>query len=137
MPGDAAYSVEGFVETESKPKKLLTKLPWKLLHDCRESVPDAVIRIEFPFLNSINIRRGPPPSEPEFYRLKAVMQVSDTDSARLLYKVQAMPMLSGADESASSTSQPLPALRRDALYGVFSTLIQDVERVSAAAKKAN
>ncbi len=137
MPGDAAYLVEGFVETESKSKKLLTKLPWKLLRDCRLGNPDAVIRIEFPFLNSINIRRGPLPSEPDFYKLKGVMQISDTDSARLLYKAQAMPLLSGADESVSSTAQPLPVLRRDALYGVFSTLIQDVGRVSPAAKKTN
>lgn len=137
MPGDAAYAIEGFLETESKPKKLLTKLPWKLLRDCRQGNPDAVIRIEFPFLNSINIRRGPLPSEPDFYKLKGVMQISDADSARLLYKVQAMPLVSGADESVSSTSQPLPVLRRDVLYGVFLALIHDVERVSPAAKKVN
>ncbi len=137
LAGDAAYAVKGFIETESKPRKLLTRLPWKLFSDCREGNPDAVIRIDFPFLNSVNIRRGPPPSEPDFYKIKAVMEITDAGSEQMLYKAQAAPLLSGADESISSTSQPLPVLRRDALYGVFSTLIQDVERLSKAARKTH
>jgi hypothetical protein len=133
---DAAYLVNGFVETESRPKKLLSKLPWKLLPDCRNANPDVVLQVDFPFLKSINVRGGARPlGEPEFYKIKAVLQVSEAESNRLLYKVQALPLTSGPDESVTATEAPLPVLRRDALYGVFSTLIEDVELVSKAQKK--
>ena len=47
MPGDEALDLKNFVTAESKPKKLLSKLPWTLAPDCSPNSPDAVIKVEF------------------------------------------------------------------------------------------
>jgi hypothetical protein len=45
LPEYQLYEVEGFLKEESKPKRLLTKLPWKLIADCREGEPNAVVEV--------------------------------------------------------------------------------------------
>lgn len=135
LPGYQAYEVKGFVETESKPKKLLTKLPWKLLPDCRESDPDAIIKIEFQLLNSINLDLGrAQPLDRDEYNVKAVLEVAEAASARTLYKVQALPRTSGTEDSGGTSTDAPPVRRRDALYTAFWTLIEDVQRLSAPKK---
>jgi hypothetical protein len=139
LPGDQAYSVRGFVETESKPKKLLTRLPWKLYRDCREAEPDAIVKIEFPFLRNTSAQLGTPPDPrnppDDEYRTKAVLEISGASSSRLLYKVEAWPLDNPLVDSGVERGDPLPLQRHNAMYNAFSTLIEDVKRVSHAEKK--
>jgi hypothetical protein len=128
LPPPEAYDVTGFVSVEGKPDHLLTKLPWKLLPDCRESDPDAVIKLEFPRLrvNSITVGETPgtaTPDEqtPEIFHIVAILRVLDAGSSRLLYQIQADPLTAGSQEN-----EPPPVLRRSAMYGAFWTLSQDV-----------
>lgn len=39
LSGSDRYIVDGFLKTESKPKHLLTKLPWKLLRVAGMTIP--------------------------------------------------------------------------------------------------
>jgi hypothetical protein len=48
LPDDQVKVVEHFVEQESKPKGLLTKLPWHRLATCQDAGVDALVRLEFP-----------------------------------------------------------------------------------------
>ena len=95
LPDDQAYQIRGFLQDESKPHGLLSKLSWKLFPDCREGGPDAIIRVEFPLLKTTAIRLGEPPSPGELptnlYNIKAVLEVSEAASSRKLYHVQASP----------------------------------------------
>jgi hypothetical protein len=47
LPGDEALDLNGFMSGESKPKKLLSKLPWTRTADCSDGSPDVTIRVEF------------------------------------------------------------------------------------------
>jgi len=139
LSGNDAYTVRGFVETESKPKKLLTKLPWKLYRDCRDAEPDAIVKIEFPLLRNSSVEAGtpadplnPPDSE---YRTKAVLEISDASAARLLYKVEAWPLDNPLVDSGMERGDSLPLQRHNAMYNAFSTLIDDVHRVSRSTRK--
>ncbi|HLW78098.1 MAG TPA: hypothetical protein VKU44_00730 [Terriglobia bacterium] len=134
-----AYDVRGFVESESKAKGLLTKLPWKLEPDCRESDPDAVIKVDFPRLRDIDVQLGEPPDprdqpDPGDYHTVAVLNISDPDSGRLLYKVQAMPLDNPFLDPGVERGDSPHLQRHNALYNAFGTLIADAKRVSQAAK---
>jgi hypothetical protein len=48
LPDDQVKVVDHFVAQESKPKGLLTKLPWHLLATCQDAGVDALVRVEFP-----------------------------------------------------------------------------------------
>jgi len=134
LPESQADEVNGFVREESKPGKLLTKIPWKLYPDCREASADAVIKLQFPRMNVIGVPVGqalPPGQEPDQnpYRVKAVLTVLDAESSKTLYKNQADPLDPGTIENQVSTGD-LPVIqRRNAMYGAFWTLAQDVPRV--------
>jgi hypothetical protein len=58
LADDEVYLVRGFLKEQGKPKGLLKDLRWKRVEDCVESEPDATIRIEFPFLNAVELRAG-------------------------------------------------------------------------------
>jgi hypothetical protein len=141
LPDDQLYEVEGFLREESKPKRLLTKLSWKLIADCREAEPNAVVKVEFVQLKNLGVALGEASrdqirntGEPP-YRVKAVLQVADATSARLLYKVQAMPLDNSSVDSPMMADTNPVILRRDALYNAFSALIQDFQRVASANSK--
>jgi hypothetical protein len=132
LSGAEAYDVKGFVATEGKPGKLLSKLPWKLLPDCRESDPDAVIKLEFPRSRVYSVSPGTPPGAatpdaqtPELFHMAVVLRVLDWGSSHLLYRVQADPLATGSQENEAE-----PVLRRNAMYSAFWTLSQDVRLVS-------
>ncbi|HEV2491987.1 MAG TPA: hypothetical protein VG204_02830 [Terriglobia bacterium] len=139
LSGNDAYTVQGFIETESKPKKLLTKLPWKLYRDCRDAEPDAIVKLEFPLLRNGSVEvstpadpLNPPDSE---YRTKAVLEISDASSSRLLYKVEAWPLDNPLVDSGVEGGDSLPLQRHNAMYNAFSTLIDDVRRAPQPKKK--
>lgn len=48
LPPDQADVVERFVTDESKPRGLLTRLPWRRLDSCQDASVDALVRLEFP-----------------------------------------------------------------------------------------
>src|SRR5262252_4924233 len=88
LPENEAYGLNGFVKEQSKPGQLLTKIPWKLYPDCREASPDAVIKLQFPRMNASSVLLGQAPrpdhADQSSYRIKAVLQVLDTESSQLL-----------------------------------------------------
>ncbi len=136
LASDEAYQVRGFLDEESKPKRLLTKIPWKLIPDCGWGELDAVVKVEFAFHSRFRVGPGPPPGYPEdMYNLRVVLRVSESGASRLLYQVETAPLSSGSSDSTSRTEAPLPVLRRDALYNAFWTMIQDWQRVTGASKK--
>ncbi len=138
LPGYEANDVNMFVSRKSKPRKLLSKLPWKFLRDCHSGNPSAVIKVKFPLLNVIGARIGPPQdplrTDPESYRTKAVMEISDPDSEKMLYHVQAWLLDNGVLGDGDVTSHdPPPLQRQNALYNALGKLVEDVKR--AASKK--
>jgi hypothetical protein len=91
LSGAEAYNVTSFVAVEGHPAHVLSKLPWKLLPDCRDSGPDAVIKLEFPRLRVINVTTGPPPGTAmpddqthEIFHIVAILRVLDAGSSHLL-----------------------------------------------------
>lgn len=127
-----AYDVRGFVAVEGKPGKLLSKLSWKLLPGCQESDPDAIIKLEFPRMRVYSITPAAPPGAtapddqmPEFFHIVAILRVLGAGSSHLLYQVQADPLATGSQENEAE-----PVLRRNAIYGAFWKLSQDVRFVS-------
>jgi hypothetical protein len=54
------YDVRGFIDQESKPGNLLTKVPWKLDKDCREGDSDVIVKLEFPRLHVTSLGSGQP-----------------------------------------------------------------------------
>jgi hypothetical protein len=138
LPENEAYEVNGFVKDQGKPGQLLTKIPWKLYPDCREASTDAVIKLQFPRMNVTGVPLGQTqyPQEPGVnpYRIKAVLQVLDAESSKVLYKNQADPLDPGAVENQGSGGDPPVIQRRNAMYGAFWTLAQDVQRVEQVQK---
>jgi len=134
LADDQAYQIRGFLQEESKPHGLLSKLSWKLVPDCREGGPDAMIKVEFPLLKTTAIRLGEPPAPgelpPNLYNIKAVLEVFEGASSKKLYHVQASPLDTREPNSPLSTEDPPVLLYRKALYGAFWALVEDVKRIS-------
>jgi len=132
LAGYEAYDVERFKENEGKPKHLLAKLPWTLVSDCSKS--DAVVRVSFRLLRkAIDIQVGDPSAADKtfLYEYRAVLQVSDETSARLLYEVETAPLLNSiTGQTVVPEEEPDHIARYDAAYHAFWALIQDLERVS-------
>ena len=142
MPGDEALDLRNFVRAESKPKKLLSKLSWTLAADCSQGSPDAVIKVEFSKYFPVRESQvGSPtpdsgPAQEEFYKVRAVLRVSQAGSSPALYEDETAPLsnsLTGA--AVDPVDEPLPVQRRNAIYGAFWKLIDDVHRVAPASSK--
>ena len=129
------YIVDGFLKAESKPKHLLTKMPWKLVGGCGTGSPDAIVVVAFVPLKRIAVGvdnpTGPPLSGTDSRDPDAPIKVdlTVTDSSKeLLYRTQAMTLIQ--DVTSASNQPPLsrgtPAERQDALYHAFWHLIQDL-----------
>jgi len=136
LPDYEAVDVEGLVKAESKPKRLLTKVPWTLVANCTQSQPDAIIKVTFRRLRRMNVRLGQPPAPGEIesaapYAIRAVLQVSDASSSQLLYETDAAPLSNSmTGESVVAEEEPDHLLRRNAAYNAFWTLVQDLRRAS-------
>jgi hypothetical protein len=128
------YLVDGFLKTESKPKHLLTKLPWKLVEGCGTGSPDAIAAVAFVRLNRIDIAVGNPigptvsgtdSRDPEA-PIKAVLTVTDS-SQKLLYRTQALPLTQDVTfDTGKPPNRGRPDEKRDALWHAFSHLIEDL-----------
>jgi hypothetical protein len=148
------YIVDGFLKTESKPKHLLTKMPWKLVESCPDDNPDAIATVDFVPLNTVRtsngvptgpggVPAGPPVSgtdarDPEA-QVKVILTVGDS-SQKLLYRIEAMPL--GTDRPYAGQITPTeppshggPVERLDAVYHVFWALINDLQGVRGATTK--
>ena len=138
LSGPDRYLIEGFVTKESKPKGLLTKLPWNLVDDCRDGNPDAMATVEFVSLNETGIVAGDPSrdsttitprNDPEA-PVKAVLSVGDASTETLFYRAEALapPPNSPLDDSTIRVPYG-PVEKRDAVYHVFWKLIEDLQRL--------
>lgn len=139
LPENEAYEVKSFVGDESKRDELLTKIRWKLYPDCREATPDALIQLQFPQMKVIGIQLGQTPSPDdrgaEPYRIKAVLLVLDAESSKVIYRIQADPLDAPTPEGPVTSSEPPVTQRRNAMYGAFWSLAQDVQRTDGAQKR--
>jgi hypothetical protein len=131
LADDEVYLVRGFLKEQGKPKGLLKDLRWKRVEDCVESEPDATIRIEFPFLNAVELRAGEAPGvgisiSPRDFRdhLKAVLRVHDRSTSRIIYTAEALPLESSRDPVMLGSN--LYDRRLDALRRTFEMLIHDL-----------
>ena len=138
------YLVDGFLKTESKPKQLLTKMPWKLMEGCGTGSPDVIAAVAFVPLNRIAMAEGTPTGPPlsgtdsrdPEAPIKVVLTVTDS-SQKLLYRTHAMTL--DQDVTSASGEPPLsrggPAERRDALYHAFWQMIEDLLAVGGSTAK--
>ena len=142
MPGDEALDVKDFMIVESKPKKLLSKLPWTRSSECSQDSADAVVKVEFgtyyPVANSQTgvATPGNGPAQEEFYKIRVTLRVFQGGSSEALYEVEADPLnnsLTGAE--VLPVDVPLPVQRRNAIYGAFWKLADDVRQVSQTKSK--
>jgi hypothetical protein len=137
------YLVGGFLKAESKPKHLLTKMPWKLVESCGTGSPDAIAVVAFVPLNRIDIRVGKPIGPPlggtdsrdPQAPIKVVLTVTDS-SQKLLYRTQALPLTQDVTfDTAQPPNRGRPAERQDALWHAFSHLIEDLLAVRGPTTK--
>ncbi len=128
------YLLDGFLKAESKPKRLLTKMPWKLVESCETGSPDAIVTVEFVQLSSVNKgpgqTAGPPMTRTDSRDPDAPIEVILTvngSGQKLLYRAEAMPLTT--DATPDPTDQPNrggPVSRQDALYHGFWALKDDL-----------
>jgi hypothetical protein len=139
LSGPEAYDIKAFVHVESRPKGLLTKLPWKLEGECTKESPDAVAKVSFRLLNKVGLVIGTPPDgrlpPVDSYALRAYLQVFDGESQKILYELESQPLDNPDPErSTIPDEEPLPLLRRNATYRAFWTMIEDLKRTSRKSK---
>ncbi|HEY6291739.1 MAG TPA: hypothetical protein VI455_09300 [Terriglobia bacterium] len=108
--------LKDFLAKESQPKKLLSKLPWKLIDDCTKA--DAVARIYFaPVDLRVDIRdeeSGRKKSWNPGQSAQPVLLIYDKASIRLFYRAE---------------GEVLRGKAVDALGSPFSTLLKDLKQI--------
>jgi hypothetical protein len=137
LPQAEAFDVRALVRTESGPKGLLRKLPWKLEADCSSPGVDAIVRFDFRTIAGLVIvepRPPNPPTPPEWpspdqLRWLADLQVTDKASSRAIYRAQGNP-LDQPDDATVTKAQHDHDVRRAAAYHAFSALISDLKAIS-------
>jgi hypothetical protein len=138
LPDPEASDVRELITTESGPKGLLSKLPWKLEGDCSGPGLDAIVRFDFRMIRAVMnaepippdspVRAElPPPGQP---RWRAELQVTDKASSRAIYKAEGSPIEQRHDPTASTLVQLNHFWRRDAAYLVLATLVSDVKTIA-------
>lgn len=141
LPGNQAYEVRQFIQVESKPRKLLSRIPWKLVPDCRSAPGAAIIAVAFPYLNDIQLgpaggqaNAGNPPPD-EGARFKAVLQVTQSGSDLVIYRIETMPLDNPSPDPSGLSAEPSQVQRRDALYNAVRALAGDLKLLSKTAKE--
>jgi hypothetical protein len=82
LPDDQVKVIDHFVSQESKPKGLLTKLPWRRVANCQDAGIDAMVRLEFPHDSSF--------PRPERDDVKGVLLVFQPGSPSPIYETPAV-----------------------------------------------
>jgi hypothetical protein len=123
LPPDQAKVIDHFVLQESKPKGLLTKLPWHRRATCDAAGLDAIVRMEFPhdFSSSPIIQNG----------VEGVLLVFRPGSPSPIYETQAVKIPGGSqhiDDDESSGKLIAEVLEYDALNSVVRMLIRDWQK---------
>ncbi len=133
IAGSQAAEVKRFVKTQSKAGKLLSDFPWTLADDCRAGHAEAVVRIEFPLLNTPAIELGRPlkedASDADLLETKVLFEVFEAGSGKQLYKLLAVPLGGGKIQTAGANPTEQ---RRDAMYNAFSMLREDLRSLLPA-----
>jgi len=140
-----SYDVKGFIDKESQPGKLLSKISWKLKKDCSEGDSDVLVKLEFPRSRVNRLGSGPPttPGNPgidgqppsvavggqePLYHTVALLRVVSRQNSGTIYSCRADPLApEGSDSGPVAAADTIQ--RRNALYGAFWTLAQDIQRV--------
>ncbi len=133
IAGSQAAEVKHFLKAQSKPGKLFSDFPWTMAGDCRTGHAEAVVRIEFPLLNTPVIELGRPikgnTSEAELLETKVLFEVFQSGSGKQLYKLLAGPLGGGKIQTAGAN----PAEQRaDAMYNAFSIFREDLRSLPPA-----
>ena len=124
LPPDQVKVIDHFVLQESKPKGLLTKLPWHRLATCQDAGLDAIVRMEFPHdISSSHTARND---------VKGVLLVFRPSSPSPIYETPAVtipgrPRRNNDDEFSGKLIGDL--LEYDALNSVVRILIHDWQRL--------
>jgi len=106
-------SVKEFLARQGQPKKLLARLPWKLIGDC--TAADAVARVYFAPANLDMQEEGLLSSQSNSRQVfQPVLVIYDKASIRLFYRAE---------------GQVLRGKREDLLASPFSMLLKDVKAV--------
>ena len=82
---------------------------------------------------SVPLGQRPPDADLHPYRIKAVLLVLGAESSTVLYRNQADPLDSPTLEEQAGGDPPV-LQRRNAMYGAFWGLAQDVQRAQEAKK---
>jgi len=144
LSGFDRHLVKDFLKAESKPKHLLSKLPWKLVPECQGGASEATVKVQFVPLRLVRVvvPQGPPDQATERpYATKVALQVLDASSQDTIYKVEAGALMNAegpADSSATvaASDSTNPTLeQRDALYHAFWALVEDVGQLKRSPPK--
>ena len=136
VPQPEAFDVNQFIKTESEPKGLLSKLPWKSAADCSAPGVDAIVRFDFRLQGGIQglapvtgqeSRPAPPP--PRGY-WRADMQVSDGASSRVIYKTTGNPLDYRLQRTVDNIRDLYHVQRQRAAYYAIAALISDLRAIS-------
>jgi hypothetical protein len=139
VPRPEEFDVRELVKRESRPKGLLSKLPWRLEADCSAPGLNAIIRFEFRvilspteeiLLDSPVIAAYPQRGE---FRWRAELQVTDKPSSRGVYEAEGNPVdsrLTRTRDQDQVQVQRYHVLRQDAAYHALAALISDVKTIS-------
>lgn len=138
LPGWEALDVRDLIWTESKPKGLLSKLPWTLVKDCDDSDVDAVVPIKFVRMTVVHVGLGgapfpagnPQSAWPVPYQWRALLRVVEKSSSQVIYKAEGNPMNYNRGASSESGQEPDHVLRREAAYHAMAALVSDLKAIS-------
>jgi hypothetical protein len=115
MESSQAAGVKEFLAQESAPKKLLSRVPWKLVDDCAKA--DAVARIYFAPVNVHELmagRGGTGTAVGAWHAMQPVLLLYDKASIRLFYRAE---------------GQVFRGDEVDMLRSPFSTLVGDLKKI--------
>jgi len=119
LPPEQASVVTNFVWQESKPRGLLTRLPWHRLPSCSEGRPDAIVQVEFP-------RRRPLGTT----LVSGVLFVFRAGSPTPIYETR--PLLVAEGPGSGPSPFELYWLERGTVADAARILIHDWQKFSAA-----
>ena len=123
LPPDDVKVIGHFVAQESRPKGLLTKLPWLRHETCEDAGLEAIVRMEFPHNTS---------SAPMFQNdVKGVLLVFRPGSPSPIYETQAVTIPNGPrhrHDNQYSVKMLGGLLENDALDSVVRILIHDWQK---------